>query len=301
MTTFDQLVKQVRQQLLGFSMNQESVAELTVAMADTDTSFTCDTSTVTNLSRGLVEIDDELILVKTYDATSGVVSVMGQANGRGYEGTTPAAHSPHALVTSNPAFPRARIKEAVNQAIAGLYPHLVVFAATEITYNAAQIEYEMPADTEEVWYVTTQTVGPSKVAQPAPNWRFNGKARTAIFTTGKSIQILDSVVPGQAVRVVYAKTPAPLVAGTDDITATGYPERYADLVVYGTCKRMLPALEAARLQQQAIEATERAPLVPPASAAKAAALYAQLYAERLEEERTLQWEEIPNYAYFQGS
>jgi hypothetical protein len=301
MTTFDQLVKQVRQQLLGFTLNQESVSELAIAMTAADTTFTCDTSTVTNLSRGLVEIDDELVLIKTYDPTSGVVSIMGLANGRGYEGTVPASHAQHALITSNPAFPRARIKEAINQTISGLYPHLVVFGTTEITYNAAQIEYQLPSDVDDVWYVTTKTIGPSKVAQPSPNWRFNPKARTADFTTGKSIQILDAVVPGQAVCVVYAKTPTQLVAGTDDITATGYPERISDLVVYGTCKRLLPALEAARLQQQAVEATERAPLVPTASAAKAASLYASLYAERLEEERALQWEETPNFAYFQGS
>lgn len=301
MTTLDQLVKQVRQQLLGFTASQESVSELAQAMTSADTSFTCDAGTVTNLSRGLVEIDDELILVKTYDATSGVVSVMGLANGRGYEGTVPAAHTANTLVTSNPSFPRARIKEAVNQTITGLYPHLVVFAAAEITYNAAQVEYELPADVAEVWYVTTRTIGPSKVAQPSPNWRFNPKARTGDFVSGKSLQILDAVAPGQPVRVVYAKPPTTLTAGTDDITATGYPERLSDLVVYGTCKRLLPGLEAARLQQQAVEATERAPLVPTTSAAKAASLYASLYAERLEEERALQWDEIPNYAYFQGS
>lgn len=301
MTTFDQLVRQVRQQLLGYSMNQESVSELSADMSPTDTTFTCDTSTVTNLSRGLVEIDDELVLVKTYDATSGTVSIMGLTGGRGYEGTVAASHTAHSLVTSSPAFPKARIKEALNQTIAGLYPHLVVFAATEITYNAAQVEYEMPADADDVWYVTTKTIGPSKVARPSVNWRFNAKARDADFASGKSIQIMDSAVPGQPVRVVYAKPPTPLAAGADDITTTGYPERISDLVVYGACKRLLPGLEAARLQQQAVEATERAPLVPVASAAKTASLYASLYAERLEEERALQWEEVPNFAYFQGS
>jgi hypothetical protein len=300
-TTFDQLVKQVRQKLLGSSLNQESVSELAADMAATDTTFICDVGTVTNISRGLVEIDDELILVKTYDQSSGVVSIMGLGNGRGYEGTTAASHSAHALVTSNPAFPKTRIKEAINETIRGLYPHLLVFSDTELTKVAPQVEYGLPADVDNVWYVTGQLIGPSKVSQPLPNWRYNPKARTSTFPSGKSIQILDYVTAGQAVKVVYSKPPSTLVSGSDDITATGYPERYADLVVYGACKRLLPALEAARLQLQAVEATERAPLVPPQSAAKAASLYASLYAERLEEERALQWDEIPNYAYFQGS
>lgn len=301
MTTFDGLVKEVRQQLMGFTMNQESVSELVNAMADTDTTFTCDLGTVTNLSRGIVEIDDELVLVKAFDATSGVVNVMGLTNGRGYEGTVAASHAQHALVTASPAFPRARIKKAINDTIRGLYPHLVVFATTEITFNAAQVEYELPAGVDDVWYVVAKTVGPSKVSQPMPNWRYNPQARTADFASGKSIQLLDAIVPGQPVRVVYAHQPAQLTANTDDFTLTGFSERLTDLVVYGACKRLLPALESARLQQQSVEATERATLVPPYSATKAAGMYASLYQERLEEERARQMGEIPNYQTYQGS
>ncbi|MBA2951442.1 phage adaptor protein [Streptomyces himalayensis] len=302
MPTFDQLVKRVRQQLLGFTMSQESVSELSGAMTASATTFTCDTGTVTNLSRGLVEIDDELILVKAYDVQSGVVSVMGLTNGRGYEGTTAASHATNALVTSNPAFPRARIKEAINDAITALYPHLVVFATTEITYNSAQAEYELPSDCKDIWYVTARTVGPSKVAQPMPNWRYNPRARTADFASGKSIQLFDAVTPGQAVRIVYAKAPATLGANADDFaTVTGFADRISDLVVWAACKRLAPALESARLQQQSVEATERAPLVAQTSATKVVSMYASLYAERLEEERALMFAELPNYATFQGS
>lgn len=302
MTTFDQLVRQVRQQLLGFTMNQESVSELASAMGAADTSFSCDSATVTNLSRGLVEVDDELILVKTYDAPSGVVSVMGLTNGRGYEGTTAASHAAHALVTSNPAFPRARIKEAINQTIQTLYPELVVFSSTEITKNAVVIEYELPADLSDVWYVNGQLIGPSRVWQPLPNWRYNPKASATVFPSGKSIEIFDYVTPGQKIRIVYGKPPSLLVNGGDDFAATtGYPDRYTDLVVFGTCMRLLPALESARLQQQSVEATERATLVPPASATRAMTMYAQLYQQRLSEERDQQFNDVPNYAYFQGS
>lgn len=301
MTTFDQLVSSVRQQLLGFSMNQESMSELSAPMGATDTTFTCDAGTVTNLSRGLVQIDDELILVKAYDTTNGVVSVLGLANGRGYENTTATTHASHALVVSNPAFPRARIKDAINDTINGLYPDLVVFNSTEITKLAPVVEYGLPADVEGVWYVTGQIIGPSKVAQPLPNWRYNPEARTVNFPTGKSLQVFDYVTAGQAIKVVYSTKPTELVNGSDQLTTTGYPDRYADLITYGACKRLLPALEAARMQLQSVETTERAPLVPPQSAAKAASLYASLYAERLEQERALMFDQVPNYAHYQGS
>jgi hypothetical protein len=301
MTTFDQLVQKVRQNLLGFSMNQESISSLSVAMGVGDLTFQADGETITSLSRGLVEIDDELVLVKKWDQTSGTVTVMGGTSGRGYAGTVAASHGQDSLITSSPAFPRARIKEAINETITTLYPDLVVFASTEITKLAAVIEYELPSEVDGIWYLTGQTVGPSKVAQPLPNWRYNPEARAANFASGKSIQILDAVTPGQAVKVVYSKAPTALVNGSDDFALTGFPERIVDLVVFGVCKRLLPALEAARLQLQSIETTERAALVPPQSASKAASLYASLFSERLEQERTRQWDEVPNYATFQGS
>ncbi|MET9385299.1 hypothetical protein ABZY09_30565 [Streptomyces sp. NPDC002928] len=301
MTTFDQLTRRVRQQLLGYAMNQESVSALTAAMTAGDVTFQADGETIGNLSRGLVEIDDELILVKKWDQGSGTVTVMGNSSGRGYEGTTAAAHAQNALITSNPAFPKARIKEAINDTIRGLYPDLVVFGSTEITKQAPVVEYELPQDCEGVWYVVGQLVGPSRAAQPLPNWRYNPRARSANFASGRSVQIFDAVTPGQAIKVVYAKLPSVLVNGSDDLLSTGYPERYADLIVYGACKRLLPALEAARLQMQAVEATERASLVTYKELSTAVQTYSALYAERLEQERNLMFDDVPNFATFQGS
>ena len=303
MPTFDQLVSKVKAQLQGFALDQASVSELSAAISSASaTTFTCDTATVTNLSRGIVEIDDELILVKTYDATSGVVTVMGLTNGRGYQNTTAATHAVNSLVTSSPAFPRARIKEAINDAITALYPQLVVFGTTDFTANAVQVEYSLPSEARGVWYVVGRWTGPEKVSAPMPNHRYNPKAYTVDFPTGKSVQLFDGVTPGQNIRVVYEKAPSTLVAGSDDFAAvTGYADRISDLVVWDACKRLLPSVLSARLQQQAVEATERAPLVSSRDIGAAVQLYASLYAERLADERTLMFEELPTYATFQGS
>lgn len=301
MTTLNDLIIQIRQQILGYSKNQAAVSELSASMSDTDTTFTVDGATVTNISRGLVEIDDELILVKNFDRNSGVITVMGNVNGRGYEGTVAAAHSQYAIVTSDPPFPRVRIKEAINNTINAMYPDLVVFGATEIPKLAPVFEYELPAEAKDVWYVTGQLVGPSKVWQPLPNWRYNPNANTSVFPSGKSIEIFDFVTPGRAQRVIYVKEPGTLVNGNDDFTTTtGYPDRVADIVKWGACARLLPAYEAARLQQRVVESTERAPLVPPKAAAQAAAYFQQLYYQRLQEERRRQWEEVANYQRFQS-
>ena len=301
-TTFAQVQNRVRSHLLGYSKDQEQFTELASGMAPTDTTFLVDPATVENLSRGTCQIDDELVLVKTVDQTTGLVTVMGGVNGRGREGTTAVSHSTQALVTNSTAFPNIRMQEAINDTLLGVYPHLVAFKSTNITKLAPQLEYTMPADALDVWYVTLQLVGPSRVWQPGPNWRFNPFADPATFSTGKSIELLDGVVPGRQMRVVYAAAVGTLVNPTDDFfTTTGLPERCVDMITYGAVARLLPAYEAARLQQRAIESTQRAALVPPQSAARTAQYYMSLYQQRLAEERDRMFTEIPNFQHYQGS
>ena len=304
--TFNDLVSRVRQQLLGYARDQASISYLVAPMTATDTTFQVDPETVTNLSRGLVEIDDELILVKKFDRPTGIVTVFGgtSGTGRGAEGTVKASHTLDTLVTNDPQYPRTRIKEAINDTILATYPDLWVFGSYEFPWQAARYEYPLPADVEDVHKVTTNTIGPSRVWFPNSSWRFNPQASTGsqapVGATGKSIQIMrDFIVPGRNVRVMYTKKPNVLVNGTDVYsTTTGYEERTVDLIVYGTCWRLLPAYEAARLQQQSIESTERAPLVPAGAASQASQYYLGLYQRRLNEERDRLFRLFENFQAF---
>jgi hypothetical protein len=280
-------------------------------MTSSDVQFLVDTETVTNLSKGLIEIDDELILIKKYDRATGTVTVMGglTGTGRGAEGTTAAAHTLDTIVTDDPMYPAARIKEAINDTINGTYPDLWVFGDYEFPKIAARYEYPLPAEVEDVYKVTVNTIGPSAVWFPLSSWRFNpsasmtaGQVKPTPAPTGKSLQIMrDFIVPGRNVRVEYIKKPGELVNGNDDFaTTTGYPERYTDLITYGACWRLLPAYESARLQQQAIEATERAPLVPTGAGSNASKYYMALYQQRLAEERTRLQRLFDSYQTFNG-
>lgn len=302
MPTFDQLVTRVRRELRGFTLDQASMTTLDADMLAADTSFTVELDDVTEISRGLVEIDDELILVKSYDAQTGVVTVMGGVNGRGAEDTTAASHTAGALVTSAPTFPRKVIKDALNDAILALYPSLVIFDTEDFAYNAAQTEYPMPAETQDVWGVVGRLVGPEKISAVMPNWRFNPHAYTTDFPTGKSIQLWTGITPGQNVRVLYTKKPAQLANAADDFEAvTGYPERVADLAVWDAAKRLLPSVMSARLQQTSVESTERAQLVSTRDISNAVQTYAALYAEGLQRERDRMYQENPTFQTFQGS
>lgn len=307
--TFNDIVQRVRQQLLGFTRDQASISYLVQPMTSTDMSFSVDTSTVTNLSRGITEIDDELMLVKSYDKNSGIVTLFGNSvTGRGVEATTAASHLSGAIVTADPRYPKQRIKEAINDSINGVYPDLWTFGEYEFNYTAARYEYPIPAEAEGVYKVVINTIGPSGVWFPLTSWRFNAMASTGSQVkptpppTGKSIQLMrDAIVPGRAVRVSYTKKPNILVNGTDDFEAvTGFPERYIDLITYGACWRMLPSYEAGRLQQQSIESTERAPLVPTGAASGASQYFLGLYQRRLNEEQDRLLQLFETYQTFQS-
>lgn len=307
--TFNQLASRVKQQLLGYTRDQASISNLTASMTATDTTFQADPETVTNLSKGLIEIDDELLLIKKYDRSTGTVTVTAGTNGRGVEGTTAASHSNLAIITDDPMYPMSRVKEAINDTINATFPDLWVLAEYEQPKIAARYEYPLPADCEDVLKVTANTIGPSAVWFPVSSWRFNpvasttsGQVKPTPTPTGKTIQLMrDFVVPGRNYRITYLKKPNTLTNGTDDFaTVTGYPERYIDLITYGACWRLLPAYESARLQQNAIEATERAPLVPTGAGSNASKYYMALYQQRLAEERTRLQRLFESYQTYNG-
>jgi hypothetical protein len=309
--TFNDVVARVKQQLLGYTRDQASISYLVAPMDADDVTFQIDPETVTNISRGLIEIDDELILVKKFDRATGIVTVFGgtSGTGRGAEGTTAAAHTLDTLITDDPMYPRARIKEAINDTIQAVYPDLWVFGEYEFPKIAARYEYPLPVDVEDVYKVTVNTIGPSAVWFPLSSWRFNpvasttaGQVKPTPTPTGKTLQIMrDFIVPGRNIRVTYTKKPNTLDNNADPFEATtGLPERVVDLITYGACWRLLPAYEAARLQQSQIEATERAPLVPVTAATQASQYYLQLYMKRLAEERDRLFRLFENYQSFNG-
>lgn len=307
--SFNQLASRVKQQLLGYTRDQASITYITEPMTATDITFQVDTDTVTNISRGLVEIDDELLLIKDYDRSTGTVTVMAGTNGRGVEGTTAATHADNSVVTDDPMYPMKRIKEAINDTINGTYPDLFVIDDYEFAKIAARYEYPVPAEVEDVLKVTVNTIGPSAVWFPLSSWRFDpvasttaGQVKPTPTPTGKTIQIMrDFIVPGRNIRVTYTKKPSVLVNGSDDFeTVTGYPERYVDMITYGACWRLLPAYESARLQQQAIEATERAPLVPTGAGSNASKYYMALYQQRLLEEKDRLQQLFTSYQTYNG-
>lgn len=301
--TFADLVNMCGQQLKGYTRNQEQIAWLSADMTATDTQFQVEPSVANQVSRGLVQIDDELLLVTKVDTNSGLTTVAAGVNGRGREGTTAAAHLTNSIITMDPDYPTQRIKESINQTLSACYPDLFVFDSYEFKKVAARYEYPMPVEMDDVVRVTVSTIGPSKVWFAAQSWRFSPQASTQVgdgSPTGKSLQIFDQIVPGRTIKVEFYKKPEPLVNDMEPFTNTGFEDRQADLIMYGAVARMLGGTEAARLQQKAVESTERAPLVPTGASTQAAQYYWNLYYRRLDEERDRLRNLFPIYSQFNG-
>jgi hypothetical protein len=299
MPTLQNLVDRVRQELSGFSQNQQQFTSLSSNITNSQTSLAV--ADATQISRGTIEVDNqELMLVQSVNINTNTVTL--SSFGRGYASTTANSHLAGAKIENSPIWPTVRLTEAINDTIRGVYPRIWAVGTTGIPKISVVYEYSLPADAEEIISVQYQLIGPSHVWRIAQNWRFQGQANVStgeLGSTGKAIYIGDDIVPGRQIFVTYRKEPTELVNLTDDYaTVTGLPSTSHDVIVYGACMKLSPQLEGPRLSISSVEASERAQYVQPGSASKVSQYYGQLYAQRLEEEVTKQRDRYPVPSHF---
>jgi hypothetical protein len=280
--TYRQLTDRVLQALQGDALDQTQQTALTEDLTEDGLTLALDDAA--QISSGLVEIDGELLWVKSIDRSAQTATV--SAYGRGYRSTTPAAHTAGTPVLNSPRYARCRVKAAINDAIDGVYPDLFVIKRTNIPYVAARLAYELPEDCEQIHSASYQTIGPSKVWVPINQYRFDPSADTEEFPSGKSVDLWESIIPGRDVRVTYLTSPDLLVNDSDEFsTTTGLASTAEEAVIYGACHRLIGFLEGPRLQTGAVEASARSQLVPPGASVNAAKFFYGLYLEALNKER----------------
>ena len=121
MSTLSELIDQTVSEIGSYVKNQESVTILTNSLTSSDLTMSIDDATA--LSKGIVEIDDELIYLKKViqvNSTAQILGASGAPAGRGWKDSTAAAHSLGAIVRNNPLFPRIQIKRALLDTIKGM-------------------------------------------------------------------------------------------------------------------------------------------------------------------------------------
>lgn len=278
--TYADVIEQILSNVRGFTAATDVVTSLSAAMTDTDTSGKADDASV--LSKGIIEIGDELMWVNSIDSSSGNFQLLPK--GRGWSGTTAATHALGDTVTIAPAYPRARVKQAINEAIQALWPTLFSVATYDfVNTNPAIAGYGIPADAEVILDVRVK--GWSGNWDRVREWEVERSADLTDFPTGVMLRLPQLRQLGQSIRVVYGKRPAPLVNETDLFTSTGYDNQVSDLVVLAVMANIVPMLDVARLQVTHVSAEELQQARPLGSAVSIARDFRQQYQARLAQER----------------
>lgn len=281
MTTFGELTEGTLLYLSGFSNMQDQATYLTSSATSSATSLAV--ADATALSRGLTEIDDELIWVDTVDTTGLTVTI--PPYGRGYRGSTAASHNSGARVVSSPLFPRVMVKRAINETINSLYPTLWGVATTTFTYVTGTYTYELPAGAKGVLQVQWQDSTTASEWLNVRRYDMDANADTGVFASGASITILDNVVPGRTVRVVYQKQPTALSADADVFTTvTGLPVSCEDVVRLGAAHRMVAYLDTPHISGLSAEADFAANQRPVGSGAALSKWMLQNFQIRVQQE-----------------
>lgn len=281
--TFGSIVDEVIHNLQGFSAKTDALATLNGAIDEAATQIGLDDTA--GFSRGVVQVGEELLYVSRVDATSGQLVVPPW--GRGFRGTTAAAHGDGEMVVMAPSWPRATVAGKVNEVIRELYPTLFAVKTITFTSSSTQISHPLPADALRVLDVRWKWTG----AVP-PQWE---RARAYEVLWGQStdespsgivLDLFDSMPDGSTVLVTYAAEPSLMTQPNDEFTATtGLGGSVASLVVLGTTVKLLPYLDAARLPVETVASDEADDRRAVGTASQTAQTFLRLYTLRLQEEQ----------------
>jgi hypothetical protein len=282
MATLAEMVDEVRSSLAGYTLRQDRITYLNSAINTTDLAIQVGSSS--NLAKGIIEIDDELIWIDNFNSTTNTLNA-APGFGRGWQGTSPAPHAQYAQVTLTPTFPRTVIKQAINDTINSFYPKLWAINSTTFTFNASQTTYPLPDDCESIIYASWQTTGSSLEWLPINRWRADPMANVSAFNTTNTINIYENIQPGRTVQVYYTTTANTLDANTDDFAdVTGLPDSCRDVVTLGASYKLLSYVDSGRINLSSAEADLNDTKIPSSAGVASSRYIFALYNQRLNEE-----------------
>lgn len=275
MSTLGELIDSIQASLHSYTGVQETYTWLTANATPTDTQIQVNDSQA--ILRGIAEIEDEMIFVDS--SASGILNLA--PFGRGYRGSTAAAHTTNAPVLFDPAFPRVEVKKRINKVVAALYPALYQIKTTSFTADGTTLGISLPADADKVFRIEYLIPG-----DPTNQWYLvQDFQEDPTNVAGKTLLLANPITAGATVQVTYRANFGTFVSSTDTLASVGLQESWADLIEYAVTAHMVRFLEPARLQMPSVENVARAQMVQSGDAAKIANQLYAMYQQRLAEER----------------
>lgn len=291
MATLNQLTEQTLGEISGYVKNQESVTIATNSVAVGDITITVDDASA--LSKGIIEIDDELIYVKKSIVASGTIQVLGTSanpTGRGWRSTTATSHVSGSVVKNNPMFPRSQVKRAILETIKGM--NFPVLANETFTFNGSDYSYIMPNALVDVTGVSFELPDSTGVWALIKRWRLD----TNYLYSGSTSQALilnEAPMPGQTVRVQYTKYPT-TITDNQELTVSGLPASCEDVVRLGAMYRLLSTVDPGKVIATSVSADALDQPVSAGASTNTAKYIFQLYTVRLAEEISKQQDKFLN-------
>ena len=282
MPTLSDMIDEVRSSLAGYTLRQDRITYLNNAISSTDLAMVIGSSS--NLAKGIIEIDSELIWIDNFSQASSTLNA-APGFGRGYQNTNASPHAQYAQITLSPTFPKVMIQKAINDVINSLYPKLWAVASTTFTFNASQTTYALPDDLESILYMSWQTTGSSLEWLPINRWRADPMANISSFNTTNTVNIYENIQPGRTVQVYYTTTPNTLDNPTDDYAdVTGLPASSVEVVILGACYKLLSYVDAGRINLSSAEADLNDTKIPSTAGVASSRYIYALFQQRLNDE-----------------
>jgi hypothetical protein len=289
MTTLGQMIDEVLINLSGYTYQQDRSTYLRTPVTTLTSPSTSPTilslGDTSNVGKGIVEIDEELMWIDSFDRVGNTATV--SPYGRGYLGTGAALHAADVKVTISPIFPRYVIRKAINDTIRAMGASLLAVKQTTFPFDAAVNTYEFEdLNIENILTMSWQDTGPSKEWIRIRRWNFDPFADVTTWgANSQTVSIYDFITPGRTVKVMYATPPTPMENISDVFTTTtGFSESAKDIVILGASYRLLAYLDPARAGQTSPQADETDGKRPFGASAAATRQLLALYTQRLSEE-----------------
>jgi hypothetical protein len=254
-------------------------------------------ATTDNIAKGIIEIDDEMMWVDSYDRQANTITIAPY--GRGYNGTTVSAHAANTQVIITPTFPSQVVKRAINDTIGSVYPKVFATGYTSTYFLASRTTYAVPAEAIQILSMAWESVGPTKEWLPIRQWRWDPIAFPASFPTGKTVSIYDNILPGRTMNIIYSHMPVALSNNTDDFeTVSGLPSSMRDVIIYGAAWRLSSYIDPARNSITTPSSDEIDTKRPYGTGTTVTKNLQALYLQRLEEESLKQKLQFPTRVHY---
>lgn len=278
--TIDSLVEEILNAAHGYLRIVESKTSLTSSITNSATSLVVDD--INQISKGLVEIEDELVYVTSVNKTTSTVTIAPW--GRGQNNSQAVSHNGGVAVTNSPVFPRQSVRQALWGVLRETFPAIAAFGEYVTSVVPVKTNYVLPSDCYDVLNVSWLVPGPTGQWLPARSWRQNKRAGDPV-----ELELLSFAFPGQnRLRVEYMKNPITSFGATDDLGSYGFDLQIRDVLVLGATARLLAYVESSRVLTESVVGSNRTETTPAGAAMSASKSLYQLFLARLESERQQQ-------------